>query len=246
VVVAGSFLLTDAVSAAARSRPNVRFILVDPLAMPALEKNLAVIAFREDQAAFLAGALAAMLTRTRVVAGVYGPEGGAMTRYRHGFEQGIAATDPGIRVLGAYQPATEGAPFGNPRWGGQAAGSFRAQGADIVFGAGGLSGEGALLAAEGNPGFCIGAGTDQFLSDLAARSCLLTSVVTHPDRAVEAEVLAAIDGRWKAGVTFFGLAGGSVGLAPFHQFEAAVTPAIRERLMELTDELAAGRYLEGN
>ena len=155
-MVAGSFLLTDAVSAAAANRPTGWFILVDPLVMPAPRPNLAVISFREDQAGFLAGALAAMVSRTGTVGGVYGPEGGAVTRYRRGFETGAASVDPRITVLGIYQPAADGRPFGNTEWGEQAARDWLGRGADVVFGAGGSTGESALLPAAASKRFCIG------------------------------------------------------------------------------------------
>src|SRR2546429_9732976 len=71
LVIAASFLLTDAVVAAARAHPGTRFVLVDPLvATPGLP-NLALPSFREDQAAYLAGALAALLTRPGLVARRY-------------------------------------------------------------------------------------------------------------------------------------------------------------------------------
>jgi basic membrane protein A len=246
LVVAGSFLLTDAVATAARKHPSVRFVLVDPLVAPAPQPNLAVITFREDQAAFLAGALAAMVTRTAVVGGVYGLQGGAMTRYRLGFEQGVAAVDPSIRVLGAYQPASEGPPFGNLAWGRQQAGRWLTGGADVIFGAGGTTGEGALLAAAEAHQLCVGAGTDLYPIDPLARTCLLTSAITRVDRAVALELLQARDGRFTAGERAFGLAEEGVGLAPYHQLDARVTPDIRMRVEALAVELAAGRLLDGN
>jgi basic membrane protein A len=246
LVIAGSFLLTDAVTAAAADRPTAWFALVDPLVVPAARHNLAVISFREDQAGFLAGALAAMVSRTRVLAGVYGPEGGAISRYRHGFELGAVNVDPGITVLGAYQPAGDGRPFGNADWGKQEAANLLGRGADVVFGAGGVTGEGALAAAAQSRRFCIGAGGDQFLSVPAAQACLLTSAVTHPDRAVEAEILLAADSQWSGGSSIFGIREGAVGLAPFHMFDSEITKAMRTRLAALQDKLLAGQFLEGN
>jgi basic membrane protein A len=234
------------VSAAAADRPAGWFILVDPLVIPAPRQNLAVISFREDQAGFLAGALAAMVSRTRTVGGVYGPEGGAMTRYRRGFEMGAASVDPGITVLGVYQPAADGRPFGNAEWGEQQARNWLGLGADVVFGAGGSTGEGALPPAAASNRFCIGSGGDEFLTVPTARACLLSSATTRPDRAVEAEILSAAAGRFTAGSRIFGVSDGVVALAPFHQFDSTVTTAMRARLSALTDELSRGKFLEGN
>jgi basic membrane protein A len=85
LVIAGSFLLTDPVVDIARANPSTRFVLVDPIVAPPDVSNLAVLTFRSDQAAFLAGALAGMVTRTGVVAGVYGPDGAMDRSNRLGF-----------------------------------------------------------------------------------------------------------------------------------------------------------------
>ncbi len=240
LVIAGSFLLTEAVAAVASRRPAVRFVLVDPLVTLSPPANLVVIAFREDQAAFLAGALAAMVSHSRILGGVYGLESDAMTRYRHGFERGAAFIDPAVRVLGRYQGATDGPPFGNAVWGDAEARQFIDQGADVIFGAGGRTGQGALPAAARAGRLCIGAGFDDYVGDPSARSCLLTSALTHADVAVETVVLEAVAGRGLGGLRRLGLADGAVGLAPFHELDARVTPEMRRHLSELQTALAAG------
>jgi len=245
LVIAGSFLLTEAVATVARRHPGVRFLLVDPLVAPASEPNLSVIAFREDQAAFLAGALAAMVSQSRVLGGIYSLEGGAMTRYRNGFELGAHTIDPAIRVLGVYQGPEDGTPFGNPTWGAQQARTLMSLGADVIFGAGGTTGQGALPAAARANRLCIGAGIDDFASDPPARPCLLTSAVTHIDRAVETTVVDAAGGRWAGGLRQFGISDSGVGLAPFHELEPRVTPEMRRRLGELASELATGTLSAG-
>ena len=246
LVVAGSFLLAEAVYQAARERPGSRFVLVDPLLAPPTQTNALIASFREDQAAYLAGALAAMVTRTRILGGVYGLEGGAMTRYRRGFEQGALAVDPSIKLLGVYQAASDGPPFGNPDWGGGQAQKFIRLGADVIFGAGGTTGQGALQATAAANRRCVGAGVDDYLADLPARTCLLTSAMLHVDAALQAIVEDALAGRWAGGLRSFDVADGGVGLAPFHQYDSAVTPEMRRRLTEITTNLAAGTLLERN
>jgi basic membrane protein A and related proteins len=116
LVIAASFLLTDAVVEAARTNPGTHFLLVDPIVAPAGPAKLAVLTFRMDQTAYLAGALAGMVTKTGVIAGVYGPGGAPDQRDRTGFEHGALHVRPGTRVLGAYQPAADGRPYDNPSW----------------------------------------------------------------------------------------------------------------------------------
>lgn len=235
-MIGGSFLLTDAVVDAARANPGTRFVLVDPLVATAATPNLAVLSFREDQAAYLAGALSGLLTRSGVVAGVYGPDGAADHAHRLGFEHGARYVRPGVRVLGAYQPASEGAPYADPEWGAAQARAFIAQGADVIFGAGGSTGQGALLAAAQAGRSCIGADTSD------AAGCSLTSTVKFIDRAVRATVTEAASGRWSGGQHALGLAQAAVGLTPLRR---PLGEDAQRRLQTITELLAAGSLTTG-
>ena len=236
LVIAASFLLTDAVVDAARANPGTRFVLVDPLVATPRLSNLAVLSFREDQAAYLAGALAGLLTRSGVVAGVYGPDGATDHAHRLGFEHGALSARPGVRVLGAYQPASEGAPYANPGWGATQARAFIAQDADVMFGAGGTTGRGALEAAAQAGKSCIGAEASD------SSGCLLTTTVKFIDRGVRSTVVEAAAGNWSGGVAALGLAEGAVGLGPIRR---SLPADVRRRLQQIADELAAGTLSTG-
>ncbi|HEY9288596.1 MAG TPA: BMP family ABC transporter substrate-binding protein, partial [Candidatus Dormibacteraeota bacterium] len=183
LVIAPSFLLADAVSVVARANPETRFMLVDPLLVPSPLPNLLSIQFRREQSAFLAGALAGLLTKTGIVAGIYGPGDRTDRQQRAGFEHGAEYVRPGVRVLGADQPADDGAPYDNPAWGDSQARAFAAQGADVIFGAGGTTGTGALRGAAATGRLCIAV-------DLAipfgssAPSCLVGNATTDVVRGV--------------------------------------------------------------
>ena len=219
LVIAGSFLLTDPVIDVARANTRTHFILVDPIAAPMPPANLAVLTFRDDQAAYLAGALAAMVTKTGIVAGVYGPDGAADQRNRAGFEHGAAYVRPGLHVLGAYQPAGDGLPYANPEWGAAQARGFAGQGADVIFGSGGSSGNGALRGATQAGSRCIGA--EDWLPDPAI-ACLLARTIKHLDHAVALMVADAAAGHWVGGARTVGLAEGAVELAPVqHELSAS-------------------------
>lgn len=219
LVIAGSFLLTDPVIDVARTNPGTHYILVDPIDAPMPPANLAVLTFRDDQAAYLAGALAAMVTKTGIVAGVYGPDGAADQRNRAGFEHGAVYVRPGVHVLGAYQPAGNGLPYANPVWGAAQARGFAGQGADVIFGSGGSTGKGALRGASQAGTRCIG--SDDLSSDPAI-DCLMASTIKHLDHAVALMVADAAAGHWAGGARTVGLAEGAVELAPVqHELSAS-------------------------
>ncbi|MEA2636328.1 MAG: basic rane protein [Chloroflexota bacterium] len=240
LVIAASFLLTDAVVDVARANPGTRFVLVDPIVTPAAQPNLAVVVFRDDQTAYLAGALAAMVTRTGVIAGVYGPFGAADQRNRAGFEHGAAYIRRGIRVLGAYQPAADGLPYANPGWGAAQARAFVRQGADVIFGTGGSTGTGALRGAAQAGSSCIGA--EDSSRDPAISDCLLASAIKHLDRGVALMVADTAAGHWAGGTRTIGLAEGVVELVPV-QYE--LLAGRLEELRTIAGRLAAGALTTG-
>jgi basic membrane protein A and related proteins len=243
LVVAGSFLLTDPVVDIARANPATHFVLVDPIVTPPNLRNLAVLTFRADETAFLAGALAGMVTRTGVVAGVYGPEGAIDRSNRAGFEHGARYVRPTVRVLGAYQPAQDGEPYANPAWGSSQARAFSSQQADVIFGAGGTTGQGALLGAAQSGRVCINAQVEAVpdaASDQGA-GCLLASAVTHVERGVAITIADAASGRWQAGPRRLGLADSAVGLSVYR----GVMPQVQERLKNISDLLVSGALTTG-
>jgi basic membrane protein A len=238
LVIAGSFLLTDPVVEAARANPATHYLLVDPIVVPSGPSNLAVLTFRNDQAAFLAGALAGIVTQTGVVAGVYGPEGANDRGNRAGFEHGALYARPGVRVLGAYQPAQDGSPYLNPVWGADQARAFASQHADVIFGAGGTTGEGALLGAAESGIVCIGADIDASNDP----GCLLATSMKFVERGVRMAVADAIAGRWQGGTRALGLAENAVGLSPGLR---PPQPGQLEQVQSIADLLAAGKLTTG-
>jgi basic membrane protein A and related proteins len=237
LVIAGSFLLTDAVVDAARANPTTHFMLVDPIVVPASQPNLLVLSFRQDQAAFLAGALAGIVTTSGIVAGVYGPGGAIDGANRTGFEDGARYARPGVRVLGAFQPADAGAPYANPEWGASQARVFLAQGADVIFGAGGTTGVGALLAAAPAGRACIGADAAPG-DDPATAPCLLATTVKFIDVGVRDALTEAAASPWTGGLRVLGFRDGDVGLRTTSS--ARLTPKLRQRLIDLERSLASG------
>ncbi len=86
-VLTVGFLITDATRAAAEANPDTYFIGVDQFFADPLP-NLVGVKFREDQAGFLVGVMAGLMTESNTVAGVYGIDIPPVVKYRNGFEAG--------------------------------------------------------------------------------------------------------------------------------------------------------------
>ncbi len=111
--------------------------------------NLTAITFPEDQMGFLAGFLAARLTKTGVVGGVCETSGiGAMWRYCEGFRAGAEYAGGVHRILVSYRNDGDSERlFVDQAWGYDTANNLIFRGADVIFAAGGVTAQGALRAA---------------------------------------------------------------------------------------------------
>lgn len=167
VVITVGFALAEATSAAAEANPDVYFIGVDQFVADG-PSNYAGIQFREDQAGFLVGALAALTTETDVVGGIFGMEIPPVVRYRNGYAQGIGFIDllldgeANIELLEEYIDD-----FNRPDQGADLALDFIDDDADVIFGAGGATGSGGIAEAAFEGVWVIGVDQDEFITTFA-------------------------------------------------------------------------------
>ncbi len=232
VIITVGFGLAEATIAAAKANPDIFFIGVDQFQAEELP-NLAGLIFPEDKSGFLAGALAGMLTESEIVGAVLGTDlVPPVVAFKEGWEHGARYTNPNVETITTYHPGGLDVAFSDPDWGAATARQALDQGADIIFGAGGSTGNGALIEiASQDDAYCVGVDTDQWNTVPEARPCLVTSAMKLITPGVAELVAAAEDGTFPAGNYL-----GAVGLAPFHDFEDVVTDEMRATL----DDVLAG------
>lgn len=245
VVVSVGFALGEATATAASENPDVMFIGVDQFQSEVLP-NLAGLVFNEDQSGFLAGALAAQLSQTGRIAAVLGTDlVPPVVAFKEGYELGAQYINPNIEVISTYHPGGLDRAFIDPEWGANTARQALDQGADVVFGAGGSTGNGALqevaaAAGAGETLFCIGVDTDQWETLPAAHPCLVSSAMKLITPGVVELVMLANQGAFPGG-NFFG----GAGLAPFHDFEDQIPQEVKDRLAEIDTALKDGSLETG-
>jgi basic membrane protein A len=236
-VVAVGFNLGSAAQAFAKSYPNIKVIMVDAAPDTPAPSNVVGLLFREDQAGFLAGAAAALYSKTGTIAGVYGLDIPPVHHYRVGFEAGAKYVKPSITTLGVYQPACScPKDFNDPDWGKARGLEFTDRNADVLFGAGGSTGNGALLAALQKNVACVGVDVDQFASYPEADPCLLTSAEKHLSLAVKSAITDVVKTQFKSGVQTFDAKVDGVGVAPYHNYDSKLTADQKTKI----DTIAAG------
>jgi basic membrane protein A and related proteins len=164
IIVTVGFLMGDVTRQIAEEHPEIYFIGVDQFVEDATA-NYAGIQFREDEAGFLVGVLAALVAADNqydVVAGVYGMDIPPVMRYRNGFEQGVRYINPNLTILGEYIPD-----FNAPELGEETAQRFMDEGADVIFGAGGITGSAAIRYAAQQTIYVIGVDQDEYYTTFA-------------------------------------------------------------------------------
>jgi basic membrane protein A len=236
VIVTVSDLLGEATTNAAKSFPDILFIGVDQDQSEVLP-NLVGLVFHEDQSGFLAGALAAQMTKTNTIAAVLGPDTiPAVVALKEGYEAGAKYINPNITIISTYYPGGSEATSTDPRWGASTAAQAILKGADVVFGAGGKTGNGALIETARHTGmYCIGVDTDQWETDPTAHPCLISSAMKLITQGVFDLIKLAKDGNFPAG-NFFGTSG----LAPYHDFESVITQTVKDKISQISVGLNGG------
>jgi basic membrane protein A and related proteins len=245
VIVTVGFALGDATHEAAAENPDVYFIGVDQFQGEAVP-NVAGLIFAEDQSGFLAGVLAAHLSETGTIAAVLGTDlVPPVVAFGTGYENGARYVNSEINVINTYHPGGLDIAFTDPEWGAATAAQAMDQGADIIFGVGGQTGNGAIQeaasrAAAGDRVFCIGVDTDQWETVPAARPCLVSSAMKLITPGVAELIARASEGNFPSGNYV-----GEVGLASFHDFEDQIPQEVQDELDEIRAGLEDGTISTG-
>jgi basic membrane protein A len=243
VIVTVGFLMAEASAAAAKENPNTKFIGVDQFQAETIA-NLTGLVFPEDQAGYSAGYLAGLMTKTNKIGSVLGLEIAPVQLFAKGFEAGAKAANANVSVTTVYHPPADNG-FGDPVWGAAEAKKQLAQGADIIFGAGGGTGNGALAEiakaeGAGTTVFCIGVDTDQWETVPEAQPCLITSAVKGLVEGTTNLVKAAFDGSI-AGGNFVGTAG----ISDYHDFASIVPMDVQDKVAGVVAGLKDGSVVTG-
>lgn len=249
LVVTVGFTMGDATAAMARKYPDVRFVIIDYAYQPGTDgqdpyagdlKNVTSLMFAEDQAGYLAGVLAGCMSETGTIATVSGMEIPPVVRFVTGFQNGARSVNPNIKTLNQYIPD-----FNDPATGKSVGQSFLSQGADVIFGVGGNTGNGGLLAAQEAGKMAIGVDVDQYLTYPEVQDALITSAVKNMDVATAAAVADFAAGKLEGGVRLSTVATGGIGLAPYHEWDAKISQECKDKVTAAEAAIKADPQVTG-
>ncbi len=249
MVVTVGFRLDKATSDAAKNNPNVNFEIVDFGYDPPIP-NVLGLTFKTDEAAMLAGYLAAGTTKSGKVGTFGGVNIPTVTIFENGFAAGVLKykqdTRRSVQVLGwdpLKQNGTFSGDFTNQAKGKQIGEDLISEGADIILPVAGDVGLGtaAALQEAGGSGALIWVDADGCGTVPQICPLILTTVEKHIKKAVFTGIEEMLKGSFQGGTNYVGtLKNDGVGLAPFHEWDSKIPTDLKSRLDELKKGIIDG------
>jgi basic membrane protein A len=235
IVTVGFLIGTDTLNAA-KANPSIQFFGVDQFVADPAPANYQGLLFAENQAGYLAGIVAANITKSGKIGAVGGrSDVPPVVSYIAGYQAAAKAEKPNIQVLVNY---TED--FNAPDKGEASAKTMIGQGADVIFQVAGLTGAGALRAACNAKVWGIGVDVDQYLSLPDAKACIVTSAEKKLQIAT-AEAIKRFKDKGKQGGNFFNDAKNG-GIAASEIRNITPVPAgLQDKLNKALEDMKSGK-----
>jgi len=241
-------LMGDATKKVATENASSQFAIVDS---GSTGSNVFPMQFATDQAAFLAGYLAAGYSKSGKVATFGGLKIPPVTVFMDGFADGVAYYNTqkkkNVQVLGwdkAKQNGSFTEDFASPAKGKALANTFVAQGADVILPVAGGTGLGAADVAKASSGKVSIVWVDQDGCKSAEQYCdvFLTTVVKNITDAVEKAVSTGAQKQpLTASPGYLGtLENNGVSIAPYNRFDSKIDAGLKGEVDKLKADIIAG------
>ncbi len=241
LILAHSFDYGDAVNKTARDFPNVMFGWATGYTNFGL-KNVATYDWPSHQGGYLAGYIAAGMTKSGIIACIGGFPVPDVNRGMWGFVYGAQAYNPKIKVLVDYVQAWD-----DPDKAKEHTLALLNQGADVIYNGGDGISKGTIEAANewktaGKYVYIIGGIYDQ--SSLAP-DITLTSVVFHPEANIKRMVQDAQAGMLQPSY-LMDMTNGGIVLASYHGLESAIPQQVRDSVASMQADIISGKLVVQN
>ncbi|KPI03696.1 basic membrane lipoprotein [Actinobacteria bacterium OK074] len=226
-VIGVGYAYAPAVKKVAAEYPKVTFGMIDDSTIKS--KNVVDMVFAAEQSSYLAGVAAASATKKDHIGFIGGVDIPLIHTFEAGFDQGAKSVNPKIKIESQYltQTAEEGG-FASPDKGKDAAQGQIDAGADVIYHAAGLSGQGVIQAAAAAKVWAIGVDSDQYKQSALAKykDYILGSALKNVGGAVYDLVQSVYEGKPESGVVEGTLKTGGVGFADSNPKYKAMTKVV--------------------
>lgn len=213
-VIGVGYIYAPAIKEAAAKFPKTTFGIIDDNTVKA--DNVADLVFHEEQGSYLAGVAAAKATKADHVGFIGGVDINLIHKFEAGFVQGVKSIDPKIKIEKRYlTEKPEDGGFNSPDKGQNAASGQIESGADVLYHAAGLSGQGVIQEAGSQKVWAIGVDSDQYKQKALAKykDYILGSALKDVGGAVYDLTKSVVEGKPITGEQRYDLKSGRVGFA---------------------------------
>ena len=242
IIIGSGWQLQEPFQNVAKDYPDIKYIIFDAAVDYAAGdySNVYSISYKSNEAAYLAGIMAANMSKTSILGFLGGADGAVINDFMIGFIEGARSVDPDIKVICGYVDDYSD----SPKCKEMALAQYN-QGADIIFTAAGASGIGTLEAAKETGNYAIGVDSDQAMlyaeSDPAQAQLIPASVMKNVDATLVRAYEMIQEGTLPWGQEeALGLSDGAVGLSNNEFYQKLVPEDVKVKIDEASDAIARG------
>ena len=223
----------------AKEYPNTKFVIFTGLVNSS--SNVASIFPMQQEATFLLGALAAMMSKTNVIGFVGGENYPNLINIYEGYKKGALDINPNMTILSTYLNDWD-----NPIKGKEAAlEQINDGGADLLLHVADTSGHGVIEAAKEKKIFAFGAISDQHK---LAPDTVLTSFVMDVEKAFDQTFKMIQKGNfsgqiYKPGLEAYkgGPGDGIIYITSFHSLDKKIPKDVKTKFYQLQEDIIKGK-----
>ncbi|WP_150306973.1 BMP family lipoprotein [Planctomonas psychrotolerans] len=248
------FALANATRDAAQANEDVQFAIIDSALSnddfsPLELDNVKPILYDTAQAAFLAGYLAAGHSESGIVGTFGGQQFPSVTIFMDGFADGVdyynEQKGADVQVVGWNKETQTGSFTGGFEANQTAkttAEGLLDQGADVLLPVGGpiFQSAGEAIRDRNDSAALIGVDSDLYLTAPDFADLYLTSILKQMTDAVQEVTVNAANGEFDAEPYVGTLENDGVDIAPLHDFETEVDPALVEEVEAIKEQIISG------
>ncbi|MBD9375444.1 BMP family protein [Rhizobium sp. ARZ01] len=231
MVIAHGFQFGEAVLAVHNDYPETFFVV--NTAQVSAAPNVASFDNRWGDAGYIAGAVAALYSKSGKIGTIGAIAVPVIEQYNLGFERGAKHMKPETKVLSAYVGS-----FTDVARGAEITTSLIEQGADVVTSTGNENVMGTIQAAQKAKVKAIGSAFDSYQM---APDTIITTALINMDVNIDLAIGRFIEGKLKPESYVLGLNDGGIGLAPLREFENQISAEDKARIDALIADIAVGR-----
>ncbi len=243
IIVTGTYQMADYVTAAAKQFPDKKYIIFDTTVdfSDGQNKNVYAIEYKQNEASYLAGAIAATMSETGKIGYVGGMDIPVINDFLVGYIEGAQYVNGDVKVaisyIGDFADSGKGKEMGFAQLN---------QGVDVIFPAASTAGNGALEAAKEKGVYAVGVDSDQAVlfrdaGDEELANLITTSVLKDVGHSIVRAIDLDAEGKlpWGSGERL-GFKEGAVGIAKNDIYNVVVPENARKLADELEEKIKNG------